>query len=74
LTAQATVFFIAGFETSSAVLSCALLELAVNSDLQKRAREEIEEVIERNDGQITYQGIQEMKYIDSILEGILRTL
>jgi cytochrome P450 family 6 len=69
LTAQATVFFIAGFETSSTVMSFALLELAMNPDIQQRARQEIEKIIQLHDGEFDYEAMQEMKYIDYVLEG-----
>lgn len=71
LTAQATVFFLAGFETSSTVLSFALLELAMHPEVQEKAREEIEDVLTRHDGQLTYQAMIDMKYLDFILEGKL---
>jgi cytochrome P450 family 6 len=70
LTAQATVFFLAGFETSSTVLSFALLELALNPDVQLRAREDIETALAQHDGEITYQAMLDMKYLDCVIEGM----
>ncbi|KAF4524102.1 hypothetical protein B566_EDAN007685 [Ephemera danica] len=72
VTAQALVFFIAGFETSSTALTFALFELARRPDLQRTAKRHIEEVLERFDGQLTYQSIQEMTYLDWILQESLR--
>lgn len=69
LTAQALVFFAAGFETSSTTMSNAMLELALNPDIQKKLRLEINEEIERNEGKITYDGIKNMKYLDKIFKG-----
>ncbi|KAI4460034.1 cytochrome p450 [Holotrichia oblita] len=48
IAAQAFVFFIAGFETSSTLMSFALLELAQNQDVQDRLRQEIKQALETN--------------------------
>jgi cytochrome P450 family 6 len=69
VTAQAMVFFFAGFETSSSNLSFAFMELARHPELQRTARRHIEEVLERYDGQVTYQSLKEMTYLDWILQG-----
>jgi len=69
LTAQATVFFLAGFETSSTVMSFACLEIAVNNDIQKKAQLEIDETLNNHDGKLTYDALKEMKYLDCIVQG-----
>jgi cytochrome P450 family 6 len=69
LVAQATVFFLAGFETSSTVLSFTLMELAANPDVQRKAQLEIDEALGQNDGEITYESLRNMKYLDWVLQG-----
>ena len=69
LTAQAYAFFIAGFETSSSSISTALYELALNGDIQKKLRDEINEAFQRNDGKLTYDSIKNMKYLDKVVKG-----
>lgn len=69
LAAQAFIFYLAGFETSSTTTSNALYELAVNQDIQDKLREEINEVTERHNGQLTYEVIGEMEYLHQIVEG-----
>lgn len=69
IAAQAFVFFLAGFETSSTTMSYALYELSQNMDIQRRAREEIVTVLARHGGQLTYEAIMEMHYIEQILNG-----
>lgn len=69
IAAQAFVFFLAGFETSSTTMSYALYELSQNMDIQRRAREEIKTVLARHDGQLTYEAMLEMHYIEQILNG-----
>ncbi|XP_049815179.1 cytochrome P450 6k1-like isoform X2 [Schistocerca nitens] len=70
--AQAFVFFAAGFETSSTTISFALHELAHHSDIQKRLQEEIDSVLKQSDGQITYDAINSMHYLDKVVSETLR--
>lgn len=72
LSAQCFVFFLAGFETSSTTMSFALYELAKNPDLQQKLREEVNIVLEKHNDQITYDAIQEMKYMDQVIDETLR--
>ncbi|KAK9702063.1 Cytochrome P450 [Popillia japonica] len=72
IAAQAFVFFIAGFETSSTLFSFALMELAVNEDVQDRLRNEVNEVLNRNNGEITYEDVLGMRYLDMVVNETLR--
>lgn len=78
LAAQCFIFFIAGFETSSNVLSLILYELAEHQDVQKELLKEVDDVLRKHDGQITYDMLQEMHYMDKVVNGkgfyILATL
>jgi cytochrome P450 family 6 len=72
LAAQAFVFFAAGFETSSTTMTFCLYELSFHQDIQDRLREEIDVVLQKYDGKITYEGIQEMEYLDKVVSETLR--
>ncbi|XP_031772912.1 probable cytochrome P450 6a14 [Apis florea] len=72
LAAQAFIFFIAGFETSSTTISNALYELALNPDIQDKLRKEIKEFEEKNDGDWKYETIKEMEYLEKIFQETLR--
>lgn len=72
MAAQVFIFYVAGFETSSSTMSFALYELALNQEVQQRAREEISEVLERNGGEMTYEAAMDLKYIDQIINETLR--
>ncbi|XP_057323983.1 cytochrome P450 6k1-like [Microplitis mediator] len=72
LTSQAFVFFLAGFETSSTTISFALYELATSPDIQKKLRAEIIETLKQHDGQLSYEVINEMKYLNIVVQETLR--
>ncbi|KAJ3618441.1 hypothetical protein MTP99_006436 [Tenebrio molitor] len=72
ITAQSFIFFLAGFEGSATTMTFALYELAKNQEIQKKVRHEMETVLARHDGKITYDSVQEMKYLNQVLDETLR--
>lgn len=69
LAAQAFVFFLAGFETSSTVMTFALHELAINKEIQHKARDEIKRVLDKHGGTFSYEAMKDMNYITQIVNG-----
>jgi cytochrome P450 family 6 len=69
IAAQAFIFFLAGFETSSTAMSCALYELALNSDVQNKARECVLSTLKKHGGVLTYEAMMEMGYISQCING-----
>ena len=47
-------------------------ELALNQDIQDRLRTEIQEVLDKYNGEVTYDAIKEMKYLDMVFKETLR--
>lgn len=69
IAAQVFVFFAAGFETTSSTLSLCLFELAKNQDIQKRVIDEIDKVLATNNGDLTYDCVNDMKYLECCIDG-----
>lgn len=67
--AQTLVFYTAGFETSSSTLSYCMFELARNSEIQKRAQHEIDFVLKKHGGIVSYESMQDMTYLESCIDG-----
>ncbi|KAH8314373.1 hypothetical protein KR059_004869, partial [Drosophila kikkawai] len=72
LVAQAGFFFTAGFESSSTTMALAMYELARDADVQQRLRDEIKEALEESNGQVTFQMIESLEYLQMILYEVLR--
>lgn len=69
LVSQSFIFFNAGFETSSTTISFAMNELVANQDVQENLRTEINSILEKHEGAITYESISEMKYLEQVIYG-----
>jgi cytochrome P450 family 6 len=67
--AQCYAFLLAGFETTSTTMTFALYELSLQPDVQHKLRAEINEVLAKHNQQMTYDGIQEMRYPDMVISG-----
>lgn len=73
LAAQCFIFFAAGFDTSSTLLSFVAHELAANQDIQQRLYEEVCEVEKMLAGKpLSYDVLQKMRYIDMVVSETLR--
>lgn len=67
--AQAFIFFEAGYESSSNTMSFCLFELAWNRHVQEKVRNEIIQILDEHDGILTYDAVEEMKFLDQVLCG-----
>jgi len=67
LTSHAVSFFIDGYETSSITLNFVGFNLAYHPKVQEKLREEVVSVLNKHDGEITYDALKEMTYMDQVI-------
>lgn len=72
MTAQAFVFFFGGFDTTSTQMCIMAHELAINPDIQEKLQKEIDDVLKRFEGNLTYEIINEMPYLDAVFYEAMR--
>lgn len=68
ITTQCFSFFVGGFETSSVLISSALLEIALHSGVQNRLRQNIKENLEKY-GAFSYEAVKDMFYLEWVING-----
>lgn len=71
IVSQSFIFFVAGYETSSSTMMFCLFELAKRPEIQSLARKHIVEVLKKHDGELTYECLQDMDYLDKVVYGQL---
>ncbi|KAH8251895.1 hypothetical protein KR038_010701, partial [Drosophila bunnanda] len=64
ITAQAFIFYIAGQETTGSTASFTIFELAQYPELLQRLQTEVDETLAQNGGQITYDALQKMEFLE----------
>ncbi|XP_052563928.1 cytochrome P450 9e2-like isoform X4 [Culex pipiens pallens] len=73
LIAQCFLFFLAGFDTTSNLLSWLMYELTVNPAIQDRLYEEISQIENSLLGKhLSYEALQKMSYLDMVVSEALR--
>nr|CAI5817457.1 unnamed protein product [Callosobruchus analis] len=63
---------VAGFETSSNAGTMCLYELALQQDLQDKVRANVNSILSKYNGEVTYDTLNEMKYLNQVFEETLR--
>lgn len=72
LVSQAFLFFLAGFDTSSTLMSFASYEIMLNPEIQERLFEEVRLHHELTNGKLTYENLKDLKYLDMVVSETLR--
>ena len=65
------LFFNAGYETTSTLLTWASYALAMNPDIQEKLHQEVKEAKEAK-GQLDYETLFDLKYLDAVINETLR--
>ncbi|EZA57476.1 Cytochrome P450 9e2 [Ooceraea biroi] len=72
MTSQAFLFFFGGFDTVSILMCFAAHEIAVNPEIQAKLREEVDGVLKTANGELTYEALNGMQYLDAVINEALR--
>ncbi|XP_037812684.1 cytochrome P450 6g1-like [Lucilia sericata] len=72
LIAQASIFMSAGFETSATTMANALFEMAKNQEVQQKLRKEIVQTLARDEGEMSYDSLNKMEYLQMVIDETLR--
>lgn len=67
--ANTMLYMFAGYETSATTGQLAVYEMARHPELQQRARDEVNKVLAKYDGQCSYEAQNEMVYLNMVLDG-----
>lgn len=69
MAAHSFLWYLAGFETSSTTITFCLYELALNVDVQDKLRNEINDLLKKHNDVLSYDAMQEMKYLQMVVDG-----
>ncbi|XP_043251256.1 cytochrome P450 9e2-like [Colletes gigas] len=72
ITTHAFAFFFGGSDTVASQLSFAIYHLATNPDVYERLQNEIDETLERTQGQLSYDAVMGMEYLDAVINETMR--
>ena len=72
IVSHAASFFLDVYETSSITLSFLAFLIAHNPEVQEKARKEIKKVLSKFDGVLCYEALQEMTYMEQVLNESMR--
>ncbi|KAJ8675066.1 hypothetical protein QAD02_010852 [Eretmocerus hayati] len=72
MTAQAFIFFLGGFESTSSQLCMIAQELAMNPDCQRKLQHEVDNVMKKGNGKPDYDTVNDLPYLDAVFSEVLR--
>lgn len=74
IAAHAASFLVDGYLTSSVTLTFIAYEIARHPEVQDKLRKEVKQVLAKHSNEITYDAIQDMKYMDLVIKESMRTV
>ncbi|CAG4961079.1 unnamed protein product [Parnassius apollo] len=72
IAAQAVAFYVAGYETSASTMTFMLYVLAKNPDMQSKVIAEVDEVLKKYNGQLSFEALNDLKYMGKVFYETLR--
>ncbi|XP_055613818.1 probable cytochrome P450 6a14 [Uranotaenia lowii] len=71
IVSHSLIFFIAGYENATVIMALCLYELALNQEIQDKARENIRQILAKH-GSVSYDALLKMKYLENCINETLR--
>nr|UEN71140.1 cytochrome P450 4AV17 [Meteorus pulchricornis] len=72
MTSQAFVFFFGGFESTATLMCFVAHHLSIFPKVQRKLQDEIDQVMTNCNGEPTYESVNNMEYLDAIINETLR--
>jgi cytochrome P450 family 6 len=72
IAAQSFIFFLAGYETSSSTMTYCMFEFSINEEIQEKARQSVKDALTKHGGQLTYDSVADMNYLENCVNETLR--
>ncbi|XP_035706596.1 cytochrome P450 9e2 [Folsomia candida] len=72
IVANAVLFIFGGYDTTSSLLIFTAYSLALHPNIQDKLRTEIGQVLEENGGELSYDALNKMTYLDMVISETLR--
>lgn len=72
MAAQVFIMYIAGFGNNALTLPYTLFHLAKHPEVQNKLLQEINYILVKNDGNLTYESVKDMVYLDQVFSETLR--
>lgn len=72
IVANAITIFVAGYHTTSVTMSYAAYRLAINPDIQDKARQEVRQAMSNNGGRLDYETLNSLDYLEAVINETLR--
>jgi cytochrome P450 family 9 len=69
IVANCVLFIVGGFDTTQSLMLFLAYVLALHPEVQDKLRSEIDTVLEETDGEMTYDGLNKMEYLDMVING-----
>ncbi|XP_037920402.1 probable cytochrome P450 6d4 [Hermetia illucens] len=72
IVAQTVLFFLAGSDTTAITIACCLHELTQNEEIMHKLEENISQTLEKHNGVVCYESIQDMEYLEMVIQETVR--
>ncbi|CAK9821347.1 Cytochrome P450 9e2 [Anthophora retusa] len=72
IVSQAVIFFLGGYDSTSNLICYTAHELATNPNVQEKLREEIDRCLQECNGELSYEILSKMVYMDMVISETLR--